>query len=169
MILHTGKHLQLNCVDTWEYVERLTPFIPVFVIAKKESTNEILIVKQYRPPVDGLVYEFPAGFPEVDETIEDAACREVLEETGYTLNRESVGCKGPFVNSPGMSAEKVFRCTAIIDESIPQINQELDQAEETHDLISFLITPTEFVTKYLVGQTQYLMDPKLAEYMLAQN
>jgi ADP-ribose pyrophosphatase len=39
--------------------------------------------KQYRPPVDKIVIEVPAGLIDAGETPEECAVRELLEETGY--------------------------------------------------------------------------------------
>ena len=39
--------------------------------------------KQYRPPVDKVCIEVPAGLVDAGETAEQAAVRELKEETGY--------------------------------------------------------------------------------------
>lgn len=44
---------------------------------------EIILQKQYRPPVDKVVIEVPAGLIDEGETAEQAAVRELREETGY--------------------------------------------------------------------------------------
>lgn len=44
---------------------------------------EILLQKQFRPPLDKIVIEVPAGLVDAGETAEEAAVRELKEETGY--------------------------------------------------------------------------------------
>lgn len=44
---------------------------------------EIILQKQYRPPIDKVVIEGPAGLIDAGETAEEAAVRELKEETGY--------------------------------------------------------------------------------------
>jgi ADP-ribose pyrophosphatase len=53
----------------------------VIVAATRE--NRILLVRQYRPPVAAVTLELPAGHIEPGETPEQAARRELVEETGY--------------------------------------------------------------------------------------
>lgn len=43
--------------------------------------NTVLLVKRARPPSQGL-YAFPGGKVEAGETLQEAAVRELLEETG---------------------------------------------------------------------------------------
>jgi ADP-ribose pyrophosphatase len=44
---------------------------------------EVLLQKQFRPPLDKVVIEVPAGLVDAGETAEQAAIRELKEETGY--------------------------------------------------------------------------------------
>lgn len=73
----------------WEMASRPTrpvnsPVDAVAILAilqKKEP--EILLQKQFRPPVGGVSIEVPAGLVDPNETIESTAIRELHEETGY--------------------------------------------------------------------------------------
>lgn len=48
-----------------------------------DSGPELVLQKQYRPPIDKIVIEVPAGLVDEGETAEEAAIRELKEETGY--------------------------------------------------------------------------------------
>jgi 8-oxo-dGTP pyrophosphatase MutT (NUDIX family) len=43
-----------------------------------------LLQKQFRPPIDAVTIEVPAGLMDEGETAEECALRELKEETGYT-------------------------------------------------------------------------------------
>eukprot|EP00123_Amoebidium_parasiticum_P011855 comp20941_c1_seq1/m.27987 comp20941_c1_seq1/g.27987 ORF comp20941_c1_seq1/g.27987 comp20941_c1_seq1/m.27987 type:complete len:215 (-) comp20941_c1_seq1:192-836(-) len=74
---------------TWDMVERTTrhgEIDAVAIFAVLESKNKpphTIIVKQYRPPLDKVCVELPAGLVDKGETPEQAAVRELKEETGY--------------------------------------------------------------------------------------
>lgn len=48
--------------------------------------EKMILVRQYRYPVDATTYELPGGVIEEGEAPEKAALREMEEETGYTSN-----------------------------------------------------------------------------------
>lgn len=49
--------------------------------------DHVLLVEQYRPAVDDILLELPAGRTEPGEAPQDTAARELLEETGYTAQK----------------------------------------------------------------------------------
>lgn len=57
----------------------------VSIIATTEE-DRIVLVKQYRPAPNAVTLELPSGQIEPGETPEEAARRELLEETGYEAN-----------------------------------------------------------------------------------
>ncbi len=67
------------------------------------DTKEVLLTRQFRPPVNGYVIEFPAGLNDKGGTLEDAARRELLEETGYTAREIVFLTEGPMAS--GSSGE----------------------------------------------------------------
>ena len=57
--------------------------------------DKVVLIRQYRYPIGGYVYEFPAGLVERGEDYREAAIREMHEETGLTFTtarRRSVRC-----------------------------------------------------------------------------
>ena len=56
------------------------------VYAVTEDGEKLVLVRQYRYPMDDYLYELPAGLIEPGETPEEAACREMEEETGWKLS-----------------------------------------------------------------------------------
>ena len=65
--------------------------------------KEVLLIRQFRPPVNGYVIEFPAGLNDKGDTLEEAAKRELLEETGYSAREMIFLTEGPM--SSGASGE----------------------------------------------------------------
>ena len=63
--------------------------------------DEMLLVTQYRPPVQAVTVELPAGLIDAGETPEAAALRELTEETGYVGTVASVS--PVLAMSPGLT------------------------------------------------------------------
>lgn len=103
-----GHHVSVDEEDwpgvgPWEVVR---PLDAVGVVPLTPS-GDVLLVRQFRPPVRQEVLEIPAGLLDVDgEEPRDCAERELLEETGYraaSLDRlagfhPSVGHSSEFVH-----------------------------------------------------------------------
>ena len=81
--VHTGRHLDFHSRGGWEFVARSIGTGVVGVIAITDN-DELVLVEQFRIPVSSRVLELPAGLVGdlAEETIEAAALRELLEETG---------------------------------------------------------------------------------------
>ncbi|MBT3363791.1 MAG: NUDIX hydrolase [Chloroflexi bacterium] len=77
----------------------------VAIVALDENDN-VLLVKQYRKPVEKALLEIPAGGIEAGETPDDSAKRELQEEIGYLPGRmERIG--GVYA-SPGYCNEFLY-------------------------------------------------------------
>lgn len=99
-----------------------------------------ILVLQFRAPVDKISVEFPAGLIDGGETPEQAALRELAEETGYGSD-DYPATKGKVTHvsrvcadSPGMSTETTVFVTVKVelDDSVkdfPEPKQNLDEGE----------------------------------------
>ena len=68
--------------------------------------DRVVLIRQYRYPVGGYVYEFPAGLVEAGEDAAAAALREIYEETGLELTlKESGSWSRPFITTVRMTDE----------------------------------------------------------------
>lgn len=68
------------------------------------SKGEIILVRQYRKPVEQVMLEIPAGLFDKGENLTAAAKRELEEETGYKA--EKIKKVFSAFMSPGYSTEK---------------------------------------------------------------
>ena len=84
---YEGRFLRMVARGHWEFVERANSTGVVAVLAVTPD-DKILLVEQFRPPVEASVIEIPAGLAgdiagEEDEDFSRAAVRELAEESGY--------------------------------------------------------------------------------------
>jgi len=89
-----------------------------------------VLLTQFRPPLNRLCLEFPAGLVDAAETPEQAAERELKEETGL---RGSVARVTPImVADPGMSNANLRVVVVDVDGDAPENldpQQQLDEGE----------------------------------------
>jgi ADP-ribose pyrophosphatase len=103
-LLYAGGYLNLMERNGWEYVTRNTH--DVAIILPVFDNGRILLIKEFRQPLQKYVIGLPAGLvgDKGEEGIFDAARRELLEETGYMAdNLELVLSNSP--SSSGMTTE----------------------------------------------------------------
>ena len=76
------------------------------VIVPVDSEDNVLLVRQYRYAVEEMLLEAPAGLIDDSEDPDDAAQRELREETGYASR--SLRPLGGFWSSPGFCTEYLY-------------------------------------------------------------
>lgn len=76
------------------------------VIAAIKPNGNMLMERQYRNPVDAVIFEAPAGKIDPDEDPAAAAKRELREETGYTAGKLKLMTKS--YTSVGFSDEMLY-------------------------------------------------------------
>ena len=71
-----------------------------------EKKDKVVLIRQFRYPLGGYCYEFPAGLVEKGEDMVQAGIREMYEETGLTFTPKEGGsyCR-PFFTTIGMTDE----------------------------------------------------------------
>jgi len=123
-VLYNGRYLRLN-EDTYitssgkekgyEYVSRQKQeqcpgeqhgADAVGIIVTDPTGDKILICKEFRMAVGDWVYNFPAGLIDPGESVEEAAIRELKEETGLELY-EITYTLTPAITAAGFSTERV--------------------------------------------------------------
>ncbi len=110
----------------WEAVERLG-CDGIVALVPFTFDDEVILIRQFRPPVNRHVIELPAGLCDPGETLEDAARRELIEETGYRAEKLTFLTEGPL--SSGLSSEMLsaFAATGLT-------YVEIGQRDETEDI-----------------------------------
>jgi len=108
-ILFEGRFLSIRKKGHWEYVERHKASGIVAILAITNN-RELILVEQFRIPVNKRVIEIPAGLAgdtedKENEGLAEAAKRELLEETGYEAQRMEYLTEGP--TSAGLSTEVI--------------------------------------------------------------
>lgn len=114
--LFNGEYLRIRRRGTWEYAERTNARAAVIIIALTPE-DRLLLVEQFRIPINASSIEMPAGLVgdlEESETLESAAARELIEETGWRADHIQYVMSGP--SSSGMSNEQVtfVRATGLV-------------------------------------------------------
>jgi ADP-ribose pyrophosphatase len=64
------------------------------------------VVSQKRVPVNKVIYEFPSGMVELNESLVESAERELIEETGYK-NQSKMKLISSFFCEPGRLTTKI--------------------------------------------------------------
>mmetsp|Transcript_573 Transcript_573/g.782 ORF Transcript_573/g.782 Transcript_573/m.782 type:complete len:218 (+) Transcript_573:84-737(+) len=162
----------------WEMSQRSTRKGEVDGVAvvckllKQGEPTKTVLVSQFRPPANAYVLEVPAGLVDGNETAEEAAIRELKEETGFVASR--VTHVSPVVLSdPGVSADTMQYVTVEVDldasenknpQATPDEGEHIDiHIVEIDRLLDILQNPTQLVQ----GRPKVVVDARLYGLALA--
>ena len=79
---------------------------PSVVIIPQENVDQVILIRQYRPAIDRVLWEFPAGSLDPDEAADAAVARECEEEIALVPGRIERIC-GLFP-APGFCDEELI-------------------------------------------------------------
>ncbi|CAL1703886.1 unnamed protein product [Somion occarium] len=126
----------------WESAERTTrgpsgiDAVAILAILRSEKNTfptSTVIIEQFRPSVGKYVVELPAGLIDENETPEEAAIRELEEETGYKGKKvlQSTTLLEPLIVSPGMTNANMKLVTVDVPfpDKLETFPQKLDAGE----------------------------------------
>lgn len=104
----------------------------VVLVPYHETLKKLVLIKQYRVPVNDYVYELPAGLLEADEESLLCAERELREETGLTLKAViNTQTRYGAYASAGMTDESLDIIYCTCEGEVSNAYQEEDEDIET--------------------------------------
>ncbi|HBZ5209265.1 TPA: NUDIX hydrolase, partial [Clostridioides difficile] len=103
----------------------------VVIVGLHKSSKKLILIRQFRVPINGYIYELPAGLVDEGESIDISVERELREETGLTLLeiKKNKSIDKVYL-SPGMSDESVAFVYCICDGDITDEFLEPDEEIE---------------------------------------
>lgn len=110
----------------WEAFERVNCDGVVGIVPFTDS-DEVVLIRQFRPPINGFVIELPAGLVDSGEGFEQAVRRELIEETGYEAGDVQFLAEGPMSSGSSSEILSVYLATGLRHVGI-------GQRDETEDI-----------------------------------
>ncbi len=111
----------------------------VVICALHKSEKKLVLIKQFRVPINNYIYELPAGLVDNNEDIKDAVKRELKEETGLDIISINKGnSKDKLYLSPGMTDESVAFVYCLCDGKLSN-----DYLEDDEDIEAILVSKEE--------------------------
>lgn len=116
----------------------------VIIVATHVEENKLVVIKQFRIPLNDYVYELPAGLVDSGEEFEDTVRRELKEETGLDLVEiDYDNTKDKAYVSTGMTDESVAvvycTCTGKMSKDYLEADEDIEvmllSKEEAKELI----------------------------------
>lgn len=122
-------------LKVWNWIRRIGNKKAVVVVAQHEN-GRLVVTKEFRVPLNGYEYGFPAGLIDTGETPEEAAVRELKEETGFDVE-EILSVSPAIYSSAGLTNESVHIVRCKVKGKSSQ-----DGNEGSEDITTYLLDPT---------------------------
>ena len=103
-------------------------------IVPQTATGELLLIREFRYPLNSWCVSLPAGLIDAGESLEEAVARELSEETGYRLRDDIAPAVRP-LPQPGFSS------TGLTEENVQVVFAQVEAAGEARPDSAELIEP----------------------------
>ncbi|MDD3278912.1 MAG: NUDIX hydrolase [Lachnospiraceae bacterium] len=99
-----------------------------------ENHDKVVLIRQYRYAIDGYIYELPAGLVDPGENYQQAAVREMHEETGLRLEPLEVApeYENAYFTTIGMTDES---CATVYGYADGEISQKYMEDNEEIEVV----------------------------------
>jgi ADP-ribose pyrophosphatase len=177
-LVFEGKWLKLSKIKyldpegverEWEGIARVTrppgsdtdAITAIAIYRRMLHYDVVVLVRQYRPPLNKYTIEFPSGLLEVGETDDEAAVRELLEETGWHGEVTHMGL--PVAADPG-SSSVTFRYATVKINGDALENQNIKPQPSDGEFLDVIMVPLSEVHEKLqrLAAEGNMIDSKLA-------
>jgi ADP-ribose pyrophosphatase len=120
---------------SWECVHRKRSTVGVVILARLMPSKRFILIKQYRPAIDGYIIAMPAGLGFNDP---NHALVELKEETGYAGKIVDVS---PVLKTGSSLIDDNLRIIYIeVDENLPANQNPAQELEDSEDIQVCLVT-----------------------------
>jgi ADP-ribose pyrophosphatase len=140
-VKYQNKFYRVIQKDHYEYIDYGRPHSGVIIIPYLMDTGEVVLVRNFRFPLQKEMRELPRGFIDNGETPVQAALRECLEETGYQGREENFQVLGFLAPDAGL-----------MNNTVPVVLLNLTAQQKTTNSLDPEISGTELIPKDQVLQ-----------------
>lgn len=117
--LHRMSYTQKGISKNWDFIK---VHDSVAVILADTLRSELILVRQFRPPVflrekTGITYELCAGITDKDLSPEETVREEIQEETGYSVRTEDIERITSFFTAVSFAGSRQTLYYAEVDDS----------------------------------------------------
>jgi ADP-ribose pyrophosphatase len=120
------------------------------IILHPSRPPSTILVLQYRPPVDATTVEWPAGLVDANESPEEAAVRELREETGYS--GRVLDLSPTIASDPGMTTANMQ--LAMVEVRLKEGDEEPEQHLDDGEHIQRVVVPLDELYERLLDYSK---------------